>query len=515
MAQTAGYSGVVHANASHRALAIPELLWLICGFLDKKACAAWMRTSRRLFEISAPFLWEDVDLKLVVLLIPGVTVAMDRWPGRSNVYEISESTNLERFKVYRSFVKTAWTAWPYKFLETWSGANATRELPKPLLPNLQTLIIGTHGQVDGSYLDWIPRVLTPGLEELKLYSVVGEDFEEYIVNRETHAWVDRSTYERLINAVQRICPTIKSLDILPTEKGGRWSDQCASSTACKVASLRNLRSLSFGCSGISQPFFQVLGQLPRLESLTFLNYFSPDLSGPIFLSDGSFSALRHLTLRGVNLLIVEQISMFPQLFRRLISANITYEATAGDGDTNQYLCSAYAMKCFSYGCSHLTDLTILTHGASGWFNPFRLLFGSFKQMPLRRLKVCAINLNPKADESDDEDESMLKKSDPELTWKELFAAVPYLEELHLHCQELELKELANFAEFLPELRLLSLPIIRFNKKEGFYSLTGRSAATQSVVIQCGDYLDSKGFCPSAVEAPQVARQVYYCAQSID
>ncbi|KAG8703507.1 hypothetical protein FRC09_004118 [Ceratobasidium sp. 395] len=273
MAQTTGYSRVIYTNAPSRVLAIPELLWRICEFLDKNSCVAWLCTSRRLFESIVPFVWKDVDLVAVVLLIPGVTVAADgEWPGQLDVDDFPKPTDLEQFKVYSPFVRTARTTSPYaiQFPETWFGANATQELPQPLLSNLRTLIINAYGRVDGLYLDWIPRLLTPDLKELKMYicSAFSEPLEADHLNSDGHAWVDRGPYEQLIDAVHRICPGIEALDILPIEDGSYWSDRCA--TVCKVASLRNLRSLSFGGSGASQPFFQAFEQLPRLESLTFV-----------------------------------------------------------------------------------------------------------------------------------------------------------------------------------------------------------------------------------------------------
>ncbi|KAG8706138.1 hypothetical protein FRC09_002556, partial [Ceratobasidium sp. 395] len=65
-------------DACFRALMLPELLRLVCGFLDRKDCAAWLRTSRRAFASTTPIVWEDVDLKSVLLLIPEVQVTTEK-----------------------------------------------------------------------------------------------------------------------------------------------------------------------------------------------------------------------------------------------------------------------------------------------------------------------------------------------------------------------------------------------------------------------------------------------------
>ncbi|KAG8702784.1 hypothetical protein FRC09_004534, partial [Ceratobasidium sp. 395] len=64
-------------SAVLRTLAIPELFALVCGFLDKNDYAACLRVSRRTFASVAPIVWEEVDLKSVLFLIPGVQVTTD------------------------------------------------------------------------------------------------------------------------------------------------------------------------------------------------------------------------------------------------------------------------------------------------------------------------------------------------------------------------------------------------------------------------------------------------------
>ncbi|KAF8600128.1 hypothetical protein BDV93DRAFT_525660 [Ceratobasidium sp. AG-I] len=60
-------------DATHKVLNMPELVELICGFLGEKHCSGLMRTSRQFFRPTMVVIWRRVDIKQLLLLIPGTS----------------------------------------------------------------------------------------------------------------------------------------------------------------------------------------------------------------------------------------------------------------------------------------------------------------------------------------------------------------------------------------------------------------------------------------------------------
>ncbi|KAG9093680.1 hypothetical protein FRC07_011432, partial [Ceratobasidium sp. 392] len=506
----------VEIDASVQVLAVPELLRLVCGFLDKKNCAALLCTSRRVFASAMPIVWEDVDLKSVLLLIPGVKVAtVIVYSSETRLkIELPATVTLERFEVYSPFVEVVRTAMPYsiRFPNEWPGMGAEAS-SQPLLPNLRSLVISTFGWVDDSYVDWVPRLLTLGLKELKMCSIpVKSSSTGYEQNE--NAWINQSKCIELIDVISGTCPLIETLEIFSNEDDREDGESAGYVELCsKVAGLHSLRSLSFGGSNAGQVLFQAFGQLPLLESLRLVTDGSqpmPQDSDPVTLSDDSFPSLRHLTLSGLNPWIIRRVCNTPQLFRRLTSAVISYEDADYDECEGEEVRSGYAIKCFRHNGSCLTDLTIHTRGDGGNFSIFRPFVDFFKRLPLRRLDLGGIVLNPQlnewAEEEDLEEAGTLETNEPELNWGEFLDAVPDLEELRLH-NTLKLPSLAAFAESLTKLRLIALDSIITADTEEASSVANRPAATQPIVIRY-DTESYWGFSSDEKAIHNLAKQIY-------
>ncbi|KAG8726712.1 hypothetical protein FRC12_023154 [Ceratobasidium sp. 428] len=471
-------------DACFRALMLPELLRLVCGFLDRKDCAAWLRTSRRAFASTTPIVWEDVDLKSVLLLIPEVQVTTEK-PRPTLVIELPPTVDLTRFEIYRSFVKAVSTAAPYiiKFPKGWPAVGVQAS-PQALLPNLRNLIIHTFGSVDDPYVEWVPRFLTPVLKEFTMCSIPlnkssGEDV--YAIE---NAWINRETCIQLVDEISRTCRAIETLRIFSYEDRDINDEYAMISD--KIASLQNLRSLSFGGACAGQALFQAFGRLPHLESLSLASDDTQALPrghDAVTLSGGSFPALQHLALRDINPWIVQRVYDSPQLFRRLVSAVITYEDLDYDGCEGYELRSIYAMKCFSHDCSRLTDLTIITRRIGTRFSLFRPFLAIFKRMPLRRLRLCRVDLNPEIDDEDHIEETEMKENRPEITWEEFLATVPHLEDLQIG-NRIVTQDLVAFAHLLPKLRLFAAHTIKVVKAE---DASTRSSAAQPIVIRSRNY----------------------------
>ncbi|KAG8685669.1 hypothetical protein FRC09_014592 [Ceratobasidium sp. 395] len=473
----ANHSQSVELSASLRALVVPELLTLVCSFLDKKDCAACLRISRHTFATVASVVWEDVDLK------PKSEPQLK--------FEFPPTVDLARFEIYCSLIKAVSTAVPYAitFPKEWPGTSVQEPL-QPLLPNLRSITINAFGWTDDPYVDWVPRLLTPCLKEFKMCSIPLMESSGCDVADHENAWISRSKCIELVDAISRTCPTIETLEIFAHEESD-MGDQTEYNTICeKVAGLQSLRSLSFGGASAGKVLFRAFGQLLNLESLSLVSDYTqtlPRLSSTVTLPDGSFPALRHLTLRGLNPTIITRVYDLPRLFRRLCSVKITYEDMSYDGYESDNLRSAYAMKCFRRGCSRLTDLTIFTQGYGGYFCLFRRFIPIFKRLPLRRLELCYVDLNPELDSDEDGiEEARLKENDPEVTWREFLTALPHVEELDLD-NSFSCQDLVVFAELLPKLRYLTLRSLELSDIQDTSGVDTGPSATQPIVICAHDY----------------------------
>ncbi|KAG8714675.1 hypothetical protein FRC09_017373 [Ceratobasidium sp. 395] len=388
---------------------------------------------------------------------------------------------------------------------------------QPLLPNLRSITINTFGRVPDRYVNWVPRLLTPGLKEFKMCSIPLEDSSGEDVANNEHAWIDPGKCIQLIDAISRTCPIIETLEVF-AHGDSEEEDQTKYNILCeKVAELHSLRSLSFGGANAGETLFRAFGRLPHLENLSLVSDHTqtlPCMGYPVTLSEDSFPALRHLTFCGVTPTIITRVYDSPRLFCRLVSSKIIYEDSNQLGDDPDYLRSAYAMRCFSHGCSYLTDLTIVTEGRTGHFRLFRQFIPVFKRLPLRRLRLSYVDLNPNNEyQEEDEFEDMLAEAEVELnnplvTWEEFLAALPHLEELDIN-NPFNARDLVVFARSLPELRYFALTTIRTSSKSDTFGETSTGpTATQPIVICC-NYRQSFLWAPQdPEEIPERARQVY-------
>ncbi|KAF8598197.1 hypothetical protein BDV93DRAFT_341890 [Ceratobasidium sp. AG-I] len=94
-----------HEHRLHRIFEVPELVGFVCKYSSISQRARLARVSRSFFNISALFVWEQVDgAHRILKLLPGVAVsrrAAERLPLRQN-YTIG--------------------------IKTWSGSTAMRRL---------------------------------------------------------------------------------------------------------------------------------------------------------------------------------------------------------------------------------------------------------------------------------------------------------------------------------------------------------------------------------------------------
>ncbi|KAG8750933.1 hypothetical protein FRC12_012692 [Ceratobasidium sp. 428] len=316
-----------------------------------------------------------------------------------------------------------------------------------------------------------------------------------------NAWLSPSKCIELIDAISQTCPNIETPEIFAHEDDDE--DQAKYNVLCeKVAEFHSLRSLSFGGARAGETLFRAFGRLLHLESLSLVSdrcQAVPDEKSLVTLSDDSFPVLQRLALRRLHPDIITRVYDSPQLFHRLVSAEIIYDDNCYDGYKSYQHRSA--MRCLSHGCSNLANLSIFTKGNAGDFCVFRRFILIFKQLPLRRLRICSVELNPELKFLVEEED--LEENDPKITWEGFFAALPHLEELELG-NPFQIRDLVVLADSLPKLRYFSPATIQAKKTRRALNSTTRLTMTQPIIICC-DYAQYKYANELAERMSKVAR----------
>ncbi|KAG8792837.1 hypothetical protein FRC12_004708 [Ceratobasidium sp. 428] len=499
--------------------AVPELFLLIQSFLDRADNVALLSLSRQAFARAAPVVWESVELKQLLQLITGVQMAPPR-SVLSSVHSIVQqyctvtfpkSVELTRFRLYSSFVKVLRADGLYSI-------DYSDNLPTPLLPNLQRLVLHVHGSAEAKYIDWVSRLLTPSLKELKLLSVDQQHTSEPHGFLDL-AWLDLDTYLSLVDKVSASCPQIQALRIFGAgqgQKGLGWTDlwrnwitarhsqQMIDSVNSmsnhfhafypnyisfdKLAGLHHLRSLSITIPYIGQAMLQNLGQLPRLDNLSLhinIPMLQPLDHTPITLPANSFPSLRHLALYRPHPSVFELFLQPCSLFRNLLTARIHIESSQGDDRvTLRRLPSNAVVQCFSQSSSALTNLTISSDAERNCFTLFWPTINIFSHMPLKRLDLGSIQFNPVPIAFAVEANGM-QANLPHIQWKDFLAAVPLLEALVLSRQNVAVQDLQTILHMLPKLRSLVLCSIQLDEVFGAQSLPDERIVGEPITICAG------------------------------
>ncbi|KAG8788691.1 hypothetical protein FRC12_014308 [Ceratobasidium sp. 428] len=472
-------------NACLRTLQIPELYQMIFSLIEKRHHVKLLHTSRSAFALMLPVIWEEVDFRDILLLIPGVTVTLGE-PSSSTapeyIFNLPPVIDLSRVKVYSPAVKTLTTTCPYtvniphKALKSMTQAGL-----RPMLPNLQRLLINICSIVRREHFTWIPLVLHSGLLSLEMYMLMGGYAENV---HEKHAWLDRDICFGLIDQLSRTCPQLETLRLFPREhvkysqKVKRTSisirvidliDQISSFKSGKsvtrwrvpfqiLGGFTHLRSLTFSGTMVRQPLFVALGRLPRLETLSLRadeSQFQVDDENSANIPEDSFPSLQHLDLYQLNEYAISRICNIAPLFRHLISVSIIFKGKPsyfGTHFSDRINRSEVAVACLGVNSPHVERLTILPYGFC--LSEFTLSWSTiekFRRMPLRYLRAGVIKLGPNDSLSFDFGAPQIDRSP---RWEDFLTAVPQLEELRMDSKHVSLDELRLLGSYLPRLRLL-------------------------------------------------------------
>ncbi|KAG8784441.1 hypothetical protein FRC12_018707 [Ceratobasidium sp. 428] len=485
-------------NASNlHPLQVPELFRIVCSFLDAKGLSKLLYLSRDIYNSVLPILWQDVDMKFLFHLIPG-TKTKESNPnnpkGCNYVITFPSRRDLARFAVHAPLVKTLRTSRPYAvhFPSEWprSGPDATII---PLLPNLQRLVITTFasGSVKGALVDWIPRLLYPGLLRLEMFTInpIEEpDFEEY-------SWLNKDTYLDLLNEVSRICPHIETLRLFPRGLN-RPDEYYCTKVFNYIAGLQRLRSLAFSGAMVHKELFKTLSQLPHLETLSLCTDYMGDIDeydeSSLGIPNNSFPSLKHLYLQGLHVTTISRVCKVPTLFCHLKKAIIRFDDDWYDTDDDEVTCSNVAVTSLGQNAPYIQELTVLTRGNFGSFVVSWSILGRFKYMPLRSLRLGELAFDIKDEEADSNNGSDYgathnQRNYPEIKWEDFLDSVPQLEELQLERQRIDSQTLQLIAIRLFNLRLLVFGDLYLSEAEPPSGIG--HTTTQPITLRGHTYLD--------------------------
>ncbi|KAG9096146.1 hypothetical protein FS749_009051 [Ceratobasidium sp. UAMH 11750] len=351
-------------HAAHSVLVIPELFLLIYGILDKVDRVKLLCLSHETFAYISPLIWEEVDLKHLLLLIPGVSLKSSAKKSSYisrfgnivvqsyDMLRFPPSIDLARFGIYSPFIKVL------RATEL-SSANSPGSLPnlgiqaspEILLPNLERLLIYTYATARTEFIHWVSGLLAPNLREIKMLLADQRDSSGFDCPS-PHATLHPEAYLNWVDKIVSACPQLEALQLFSSESNTVSSNHTMTGREVwgrgillelglddeedpnymlhlaglhKISSLSNLRSLSTSVSEIDQVALQVLGQMPHLETLFLYSnqhHRSQLPPPPINLPDGSFASLRNLRLDRTRPSFFQRIITPVPLFQKLAKASI-------------------------------------------------------------------------------------------------------------------------------------------------------------------------------------------------
>ncbi|KAG8742632.1 hypothetical protein FRC10_001181 [Ceratobasidium sp. 414] len=440
-----------NSNLLLKVIGISELADRIYCFLNSSDLASLVCLSRRVFGCVVPAKWEDVDVQPLLMLIPGVEIFEDEINSAYEyVLSVPNDPDLGRFNIYAPHVKHLRGTPRYTVVFP-TQDNST--LGPSLLPNLQHITLVSkrhydHGDLKTIFvpidIDWVLYFLCPTLLSLEM---LGVNQPADYANDEFLPRMDSAACLRVANIISDRCPRMETLRMFPDDSSGTFSLPYA-----ELTKMNHLRSFTWSGHRVDQRLMEVLGALPRLESLRFLsniaetpNYYwdfsdSEDDPGrdtvpdPITIASGTFPALRSLELCRLGPRTIAEVCALGPLFRHLGSLKVVYEGYPSPYRRGGRTWSEDVFASLGDGSPHLSDLEISDTSELELTKVVERL----RQMPLRRLSLPGVWVTDK------------------VGWKEFAEALPNLEELELGLG-LGSQWLRVFATTLPNLGRFGRP----------------------------------------------------------
>ncbi|KAG8691238.1 hypothetical protein FRC08_010224 [Ceratobasidium sp. 394] len=439
-------------------LHIPELATLICSFSTPPDCARLSRTSRALFDITAPFIWGHVDgvKNLLALLEPTYS---SRNPDQV-VLDLrgaaSKPNAFSRFDFYAPHVKTldiygrkmssfGINGWPVLI---------SRAQQRPLLPNLECLRIKAANHPDGANQPlWIAAFASPSLTTLSIQPNPYSPLSPIIPHRAAAF---------ILQLLERCHPDLKQLDLFPSREADQRIGDGGSilrpflpkktlTFYQHLAGFTSLTHLSGTYAWFEKKPFLVLSRLPHLESISI--YLDEDETGPYdrldsLLSDDSFPSLRELTLDRSRLYQALTLMEAKRFVGRLTTLRLGIEDVdfGFDDIHGEWELEDSGFPRLFQSVPRLNHLEVTVYEADVLL-PFNyLILPTLLELPLQSLVLRGVTLE-----------------DIQMATEELEAVWPQLTELRVPDYDAPLSEIALF-EVVPSLRFLELKLHLLNPK---------------------------------------------------
>ncbi|KAG9114053.1 hypothetical protein FRC07_007705, partial [Ceratobasidium sp. 392] len=360
---------------------------------------------------------------------------------------------------------------------------------------MRRLVIGFWRMDEELTIDWISRLLAPSLLTFEMGAEDSRGYPEY--DSGDYGELELDAYIQLVDLISRTCPRIKSLQLFPVRE--EREEDCGAAYK-QISTMTNLRSVTLVAPQVTEPMLLALGQLPYLEKLSLWcsgvlmhSYVS------VTVPDDSFPSLRQLSLVGLSDHMIGSACEVAPLFRHLTRAEIIFSDQSDVEWLGGYRTSIMAVKSMGQNSPYLCDLEIKPEGRDcGRLVICLPVIAVFRQMPLRRLSLGAITFDhrgyPAPEDSDSDSDTSFDYSGDEITrsdslefqWTTFLTAVPALEELNLHCQDIGPRELGWIASMLPKLGLLVAKMVNLDSVD---PSSNRSKATQPITIRCVSFFD--------------------------
>lgn len=423
---------------THPIFNIPEILRLICKKASRYNLAPLLTVSRRFFISAIPFVWERSRSEyLRKLVFPEVDIKEvdDAW--LDGVQPLDEES-VDRFYLYAQYVKRIddYIDWKREDV-TW--VMLLKAIPgRPLLPNLQALIINDHKQstrvsqiIDALLCPTLVEIRAPGRRSGSSHPVLSP---------------------QRIARIAELCPSIQTLQFYSKPVRGHLHIESPSGTPpsdnlfTSLGKLRGLRFLGAGPEVLSFDALVLLGNLPCLESLMLcIPRNTPERSIPNQFpqTTGSFPALQHLSIYCNSPPLLSRLWKLLPVVRRITSVWIKVDTELQTTDDDVVMRDLLSSVCQFSPCVTDLHVDLATQQAAFELDLFTpSVLSDLARLPLRRMRIQTVGtqLVPPED------------------YEQLAMALPNLEYLDIQECNFTFQGLEYVAKYMPGLQYLSVAL---------------------------------------------------------
>ncbi|KAG8706655.1 hypothetical protein FRC09_002295 [Ceratobasidium sp. 395] len=298
-------------SKSQQVFLIPELATRVLDFSATQDCARLLQTCRTLYKLAIPYVWKNVNNARRLLLLLDRAVEA-RTPSSQQTEPLDvfllgtmyANNAFARFEVYAPYVKSldvyGNTRRHFKVIG-WKVLIA-RARNQALLPNLHTIIVQTSYDSCGhDHLMWVETFISPSLVNL----AITPDKPGLAPN------ISYDAASAIMKTILPQVPRLRKIELFPDYDPGNDVSHYRESTLLALLSadpfytyIRGadcLQHLSGSLGWVNEEPLLILGQLPRLETITLFGHDIDNfnLDSNFELPQDFFPSLHGLYLRGL------------------------------------------------------------------------------------------------------------------------------------------------------------------------------------------------------------------------